>query len=145
MIIDENQLSSAHNILSTRNKQQKQPPHNNRPKLPLLKASSYLSMGHYAHWDYFLKLCFWWLDFNFLLKCFNEKWKSKSKIFSRVDMNLVCIALISCEITTTSIMFCPNVLQKKLLIYTINNKHFWKILLCTTKNWSQRFKIFQWK
>ena len=49
VIIDENQLSSAHNILSTtklKSKQPKQPPHNNRPKQLLLKASSYLSIGH---------------------------------------------------------------------------------------------------
>ena len=44
MIIDENQLLSAHNI----RKQQKQPPHNNRRKRLLLKASSYLSIGHKA-------------------------------------------------------------------------------------------------
>ena len=49
MIIDENQLSSAHNILNittfkTTNKQP--PPHNNRQKRLLLKASSYLSIGH---------------------------------------------------------------------------------------------------
>ena len=54
MIIDENQLSSAHNILSTTKlkikQQQKQPPHNNRPKRLLLQASSYLSIEHkYQH------------------------------------------------------------------------------------------------
>ena len=48
MIIDEKQLSPAHNILSMtklQNKQQKQPLHNNRPKRLLLKASSYLGTG----------------------------------------------------------------------------------------------------
>ena len=40
---------ARHNILSMtklKSKQQKQPPHNNRPKRLLLKASSYLSIGH---------------------------------------------------------------------------------------------------
>ena len=49
MIIDENQLSSAHNILSTtklKTKTTKTNPHNNRPKRLLLKASSYVSIGH---------------------------------------------------------------------------------------------------
>ena len=32
---------------SSKTKQQKQPPHNNRPKWLLLKASSYLGMGQY--------------------------------------------------------------------------------------------------
>ena len=52
MIIDENQLSTAHNILSTSKlktqKQKQHPPHNNRPKQLLLKASSYLSIGQYT-------------------------------------------------------------------------------------------------
>ena len=51
VIIDENQLSPAHNILSTTKlktqKQQKQPPHNNKPKRLLLQASSYISIGQY--------------------------------------------------------------------------------------------------
>ena len=50
MIINENQLSSAHNVLSTTKlkikQQQKHPPLNNRPKWLLLKAISYLSIGH---------------------------------------------------------------------------------------------------
>ena len=51
MILDENQLSSAHNIWNTikiksSNKQQKQKlAHNNMPKRLLLKASSYPSIG----------------------------------------------------------------------------------------------------
>ena len=54
VMIDENQLSSSHNNLSMiklkKIKQQKYLPHNNRPKWPLLKASSYLSKGQYdAH------------------------------------------------------------------------------------------------
>ena len=51
-MIDENQLSSAHNILSsTKCKMQttKTTPHNNRAKWLSLKASSYLSIGHYTH------------------------------------------------------------------------------------------------
>ena len=48
-MIDENQLSSAHNILSTTKLNTKNnknnPPHNNRPKQLLLKPSSYLSIG----------------------------------------------------------------------------------------------------
>ena len=49
MIIDENQLSCAHNISNTTTFETttKQPPHNNRPKRLLLKASSYLSIGQY--------------------------------------------------------------------------------------------------
>ena len=46
-IIDENLLTSVHNILITTKlkikQQQKQPPHNNRPKRLLLKVSSFLS------------------------------------------------------------------------------------------------------
>ena len=55
VIVDENQLSSAHIIWvrpNSKDKHQKQPPHNNRPKRPLLKASSYLSIGHmFAIWS----------------------------------------------------------------------------------------------
>ena len=49
--MDENQLSSAHNILNkTQLKQNKQQsPYNNRLKRLLLKASSYVSIGHYLH------------------------------------------------------------------------------------------------
>ena len=55
MIIDENQLSSAHNISNKPNSKQetKQLPHNNRPKRLLLYASSYLSIGHYRITVYF--------------------------------------------------------------------------------------------
>ena len=48
-MIDESQVSPAHNVLSTtklKSQQLEQPPHNNRPKRLLLKASSYLSTGH---------------------------------------------------------------------------------------------------
>ena len=51
VIIDENQLSSAHNILSTTKLKTKITitiPHNNRAKRLLLKASSYLSIGQYC-------------------------------------------------------------------------------------------------
>ena len=48
MTIDENELSPAHKILSTTKlkSKQKQPPHNNRSKWLLLKASWNLSKGH---------------------------------------------------------------------------------------------------
>ena len=51
MIIDENQLSSAHNILSISAleiKTTKETPHNIRLKRLLLKASSYLSIGQFT-------------------------------------------------------------------------------------------------
>ena len=66
MIIDGNQLSSAHNISNTTTFEttNKQPPHKNRPKRLLLKASSYLSIGQYIrqripqHDAYLAKICY---------------------------------------------------------------------------------------
>ena len=50
MVIDENQLSSEHNILNStkfeENKQRTSPPHMIRPNQLWLKASFYLSIGH---------------------------------------------------------------------------------------------------
>ena len=58
MVIDGNQLSSAHNNwvqLNSNNKTTKTTPHNNRPKRLLLKVNSYLSIGHYDN-SKFLKI-----------------------------------------------------------------------------------------
>ena len=61
MIIDENELSSVHNILSMtklkNNNNKNNLPHSNRPKWQLMKDSSYLSLGPYLRKLKTMKVC----------------------------------------------------------------------------------------